>query len=122
MKKVMEHRILPTETEDCIAFAEWLELHPKIRFSHIPMSTYTTSKKVKGRIWAMGVRPGVPDYLLIIGGRVMFIEMKRVGSTASAVSDHQRAWLKDLAAAGVTAVVCRGYDEAVSAVKKLMKI
>jgi len=119
-------RIVPTEEQDCVAFAQWLDLH-RIRFSHVPMETFTKSRRVKGRNAAMGVRPGVPDYLIVLERRaagkpaerrLLFVEMKREGAPPSAVRPEQREWLEALGGVpGATAVVCRGYEEAVLAVK-----
>lgn len=113
--------MLPTEQEDCEALVKWLIFHPKIRYSHIPQETFTRSWAVKNKNKRMGVCSGVPDYLLIVparsGPRLMFIEMKRIGTFPSDVSNEQKAWLAELAGvAGVTAVVCRGFDEACAAI------
>jgi len=129
-------RIVPTEEQDCVAFAQWLDLH-RIRFSHVPMETFTKSRRVKGRNAAMGVRPGVPDYVIVLekqtdGGfdgrttkferRLLFVEMKREGASPSRVSPEQRQWIEELGTVpGVTAVVCRGYEEAVLAVKDALR-
>lgn len=125
-------RIRPTEAEDCIAFVQWLELQ-KLRFSHIPMETYTKSMRTKSLNRQMGVRAGLPDYLIVIPNpaaddaghpknTLLFIEMKREGTPPSAVSDAQVEWLDELdQVAGVRAVVARGFDEAVAAVQAALR-
>ena len=107
---------VPTEESDCRALTAWMTLKGLL-FSHVPQETYTKSWGVKARNRAMGVRRGVPDYLVVVRGsgasRLVFVEMKRKGSPPSAVKDEQRTWLNELSKVpGVTAAVCRGFDEA----------
>jgi hypothetical protein len=66
----------------------------------------------------LGVHKGVPDYLLIVNNRVVFIEMKRV--SGGVVSKQQKEWLADLRAAGVGAHVCCGFQEAKELVTNLL--
>jgi len=58
------------------ALVKYLELK-HIKFSALPLSTFTKSWGVKIRNKMMGVRPGVPDMMLIIKNKLLFIEMKR---------------------------------------------
>lgn len=132
---VWEPRI-PTEDEDCKALVQWMELK-RLRFSHIPQETFTKSWKVKARNKAMGVKPGIPDYIVHLPAKVstqtgetdsparlLFIEMKRKGldNQPSRTSPEQRAWLAMLNEVPyVCAVVCYGYDQAVAAIEAELK-
>jgi hypothetical protein len=77
----------------------------------------------------MGVRKGVPDYLVVIptrgirhqldgtarGHRLLFIEMKRKNASPSDTKPEQLDWIAALGQVpGVEARVCKGYDEAVA--------
>lgn len=82
------------------------------KFSAIPHSTYTTSWKVKSRNKATGVRPGVPDMMVIVDEQLVFVELKR--RKGGTTSPEQLDWIEALNDAGVPAKVCRGADEAIS--------
>lgn len=62
----------------------------------------------------MGVRPGVPDYMIVSGGRVYGIEVKVPGRSLSRVQKEFRAGFE--AAGGVYGVV-HGVDELVVLLK-----
>ena len=67
---------------------------------------------------SLGVRKGFPDLCVVTGtGRVVFVEMKRSNGVPSDVSEEQRQWINALSAGGITAVVCCGFDEAISALE-----
>lgn len=115
---------LPTEFEEQSAFVDWLELCG-LRFSAIPLDTYTKYMGVKMRNHRLGVRPGVPDLMVLISperskdglGHLIWIEMKR--RKGGVVSPEQRAWLTAfmmLESPNIHAVVAKGWDEAREAV------
>lgn len=127
----------PTETQDCYALTEWLELQVRLGrvrcFSHVPQETYTKSWAVKTKNRRMGVRKGVPDYLVVIPTRatrhqldgttrtmrLLFVEMKRKNASPSDTSPEQLSWIAALGqVAGVEARVCKGYDEAVAFIER----
>lgn len=120
---------IPTEDEEQRVVIEFLELCG-LRFSHIPMSTYTKSFKVKARNHYLGVRPGVPDLLVLVGsnrskdgkGHLLFIEMKR--RTGGRLSTAQQDWLDAINALGIAEVeahVCPGADHAIEVVRQYLK-
>lgn len=124
----------PLEQFECEAFVAWLELRPTLRFSHIANETFTRSWKIKARNKKMGVRPGVPDYLIVIPAltafenrvrkedRLVFIEMKRRDASPSQTSEEQTRWIQALAKVpGVTARVCRGFEEARDVIEAEMR-
>ena len=107
-----------TEDEEQKLFVEWLE-YQNIKFSALPMSTFTKSWAVKNRNKAMGVRAGVPDLMLIIKNILIFIEMKR--TKGGQVSEYQKEWIDRLNKCdGVSAYVCYGFDEAKKVVEKYL--
>lgn len=56
---------------------------------------------------------GVPDRVVMAGGKVMFLELKRPGNTPTALQLHEIARIN---AAGVHATWADSYDRAVAAV------
>lgn len=89
-------------------------------FSHIPNSTFTRSWSVKKRNSAMGVRPGVPDMLIVFKTGILFLELKRL--KGGVVSPFQKEWIAALSATGkVTATVASGWDEAKQAIDKMLE-
>ena len=106
----------PLEQAECRTFVEYLELLQKQGkiglFTHSSNETYTKSWKIKNRNKAMGVRAGMPDYLICLPAHktLLFIEMKRVKGGTLTV--EQKAWLKMLNECGVIALVAKGFDEA----------
>lgn len=110
----------PYEEGECIALTDYLERLKAqghvLKFTHIPHSTWTPSKKVKGRNWAMGVRPGVPDYLIVFQYYVVFIEMKR--AKGGHLSKDQKEWHDALTNVNIDVYVTKGFDEAKEIVDK----
>ena len=103
-----------TEEQDQRLLVEWMDLMigcgKEIKYTHIPNSTYTKSWNQKRKNTYMGVRAGFPDLVLIVNGRVLFIEMKRV--KGSVLSEEQDGWLKALAEAGQAVFICYGFEHA----------
>jgi hypothetical protein len=106
-----------TEHDECVALHDWLTLK-KIKHAHIPNETFTTSWSQKARNRQVGVSKGFPDYCVVVGDRVLFIEMKKApgkrgGNSGSTTSAEQIEWLQALdRCVGVSACVCRGFEEA----------
>lgn len=100
--------MLTEEQEQCL-LVDWLELK-KYKFSALPLSTYTKSWAIKMRNKKMGVRAGVPDMMIIINDKLVFIEMKR--TKGGVVSEEQKEWIDSLSKCGINARVCKGFDEA----------
>jgi hypothetical protein len=110
---------VPVEEIEQRIFVQWLELKG-IRFSAIPNSTYTKSWKQKTKNTAAGLRPGLPDLVLIVNKQVIWIEMKR--SKGGVVSTSQKAWIKALNEAGTPAYVCAGAEVAIAIVQKHLRV
>lgn len=109
----------PEEIE-CVALTNYLELLKEqgkvIVFSHTAQETYTKSWKQKNKNKRMGVRSGVPDYLIVTKKKLLFIEMKR--KKGGVVSKAQKEWIKAINGVGGNAVVCRGFEEAKKVIEK----
>lgn len=118
-----------------MALVRWMELK-RLRFSHIPQETFIPGPArfaILGKNKRMGVRKGVPDYIIMLPGpgkdlqlgyRLLFIEMKRKGrdKTISDIKPEQKEWIDALnLVPGVKAMICFGYDAAVAAIESAMK-
>ncbi len=61
----------------------------------------------------------MPDLFVIVGGRLIAIEMKR--TAGSSTSPAQKEWLANLTAAGIAARVCKGADAAIAFIDAVAK-
>lgn len=107
---------IPTESEDQIAFVHWFKIvFPKVRILAIPNGIRASiGAAIKAK--REGVSAGVPD--LFIPEWKMFIEMKRL--KGGVVSPEQKEWIAYLSSIGYKVHICRGFDEAVMAVKEFV--
>lgn len=129
---------LPTETQEACTFAEWCEWQG-VLFSHVPQETFTKSWAVKHKNTRMGVRKGVPDYVLILpasktkDGQIhqLWIELKRQRkklksgkySTANSnIKPDQQIWVDALnrVPGNVHARICYGADESIQFCKEFL--
>lgn len=117
MKKLTKNPLQLTEHDEAVLLAKYLDLlveQKKVRrFSHIAQETFTRNWGTKNKNKAEGVRPGVPDYIIITKDyELLFIELKRV--KGGVVSEAQRGWIADLNAMGmpIHAHISYGFDEA----------
>jgi len=114
----MKNNTTLLEEQEQALLVQWLELKGLV-FSAIPNSTYTTSWKVKARNKAMGVRPGVPDMMIIVGSRLVFIELKRI--EGGSLSGYQKKWINYLHECDRVIVgVCYGFDEAKQFIQNIL--
>jgi len=111
--------LTPTEYQEQSTFVDWLELRG-YRFTAIPNSTYTHSYNQKRRNHFSGLRPGIPDILIILPKvGLLFIEMKRAKPKGKLTSE-QAEWIAELnKLPGVQAEVCHGPEEAIALVERL---
>lgn len=119
-------KIVPSEHDEQVAFVEWLEVNG-YKFSAIPNATWTSfSQQKKNK--AEGVRPGLPDLLVIVKNHLVWIEMKRSDlkpkrGGKGGLSKHQIGWIEALnGCANCQAYVCYGYTEAVNTVQSLARL
>ena len=107
--------MIPTEEQEQAIVVRYLELKGH-KFSHIPNSTFTKSWKVKIRNKQQGVRPGLPDLVIIVNDNLIWLEMKR--TKGGVVSSAQKSWHTALEQAGQTIFIAKGADEAIALIKK----
>lgn len=120
--------IIPSEFSEQTALVQYLELNG-FKFSKLAQETFTKSWKVKMNNKISGLRPGVPDLIVIIPAnwrtakkvKLLFIEMKRMKQ--STTSEAQKEWLFSLNLVdGVTTRVCKGYEEARAFIEEEVKM
>ena len=111
----------PLEDDEQITFVQYLEMRG-LKFSAMPLSTFTKSWAVKNRNRQMGVRPGVPDILVALPSiGLLWVELKRV--KGGVLSQAQVEWLEVLnQCPGTEAVVAHGAEEAIAAVESLLPL
>lgn len=120
---------VPTEDDEQRVVIDYLEL-VGLRFTHVAVSTYTTSWKQKSRNHYLGLRPGFPDLVVLIPphrskdgeGYLLLPEMKR--RTGGRVSPVQQEWIDALNALGVENIdarVCLGAEQAIAFVNEHLR-
>ena len=107
-------KIIPLEIHEQIAVIDYLQILKEsgkiVLYTALPNNTYTDSWTQKKKMTLEGVRKGYPD-ICVVGPRSMFfIEMKRL--KGGVVSPHQKEWIEAINAVGISARVCKGFDEA----------
>lgn len=110
--------MIPTEAEEQIKLVQWLRLKNLPHF-RVPNETYTKSWRQKNMNKALGVSKGVPDLFVIVGGKLIAIEMKR--TKGSVTSREQIDWIERLNKAGVQATIAKGCQEAIAFVELMLK-
>lgn len=108
----------PTEAEEQIKFVQYLKLKELLHF-RVPNETFTRSWRQKNMNKAMGVSKGVPDLFVIVSGRLVAIEMKRV--KGSVTSLEQKIWVSELNKAGVPAYIAKGCQEAIAIIELMLQ-
>ncbi len=107
---------VPSEDYEQSCFVQWLASQ-NYMFSSIPNSTFTRSYAVKAKNTRTGLRPGLPDMLIVLKcSKLLWIEMKRPKPGRSSVSAEQKLWQEALNRAGTEAKICYGFLEAKNAV------
>ena len=113
---------VPREDWEQMKFVKWAKKRG-YKVSHIPSGTYSAHYSVRNANKATGLAKGVPDVLLILPGKLCFVEMKRARKSYSTVSKEQKEWLKALDVInGVYAFVAYGYIEAIEKIEKILDI
>ena len=111
----------PTEYAECQVFHQWLELN-HIRHTHIGNESQIGGRAgiIRGaKLKAIGQSKGFPDYLVLVNGQLVAIEMKR--QKGGHVEAEQTEWLEALTGCGVKCFVCRGATQAIETVQSLLK-
>lgn len=100
-------------TEMVAQYLEILMMQGKVvEYTHTANETYVEGWKQKARNKAMGVRSGIPDFIIVFPNMVLFLELKR--PDGGVVSPTQKRWMLALQGVG-GGIYCRlayGYDQA----------
>lgn len=115
-------RLIPTEEDEQRTLAQWLDLHG-ITWFHVPNQRGTRKRYEMGILWALGVKAGVPDVIILDPPprrpevRGVAIELKRrIGGQLSA---NQRWWLSRLRELGWIAEAVNGASAAIELLESL---
>lgn len=116
----------PTERDEQCAFVEWLDANGYM-FTAIPNGGHRhIGQAVK--LKKEGVRPGLPDILVLVNTHLVWIEMKRRdlkpkrGGKGGLSLDQER-WIAALnECANCQVYVCYGFSEAVDTVRSLASL
>ena len=106
--------IIPTENQEAEAFADYLRAK-KLLFSHIVNESQTKNWGAIMRAKRLGKARGVPDYMILVNNRIVFVELKR--QKGSVVSPEQKNWIEQLRQCGAVAEICYGADEAITLIE-----
>jgi len=119
LKKKLPKELIPTEAQEQETLVKWLEYHKDIKFSALPLGSYSENWSVRNRNKRIGVRSGVPDMMIILPTKhLLFIEMKR--TKGGKLSPEQESWINELdAIKNVMAIVCYGAKEAIQSIEEL---
>jgi hypothetical protein len=106
-----------TESQEQIAVARLLSIYQEqgkiTLYSKLAQETYTKFITVRRRNRMEGLIEGVPDLIVVLPEKLLFIEMKRVKKAYSYPTLSQKMWLEALDhIPNVYAQVCYGFDEA----------
>lgn len=116
----------PSEHDEQVAFIQWLELTGYM-FSAIPNGGVRHIGQAM-KLKAEGVRPGVPDVLVIVNRMLVWIEMKRKDlkpkrGGSGGVSLDQKKWIKALnECSNCEVFVCYGAVEAIEKIRSLASL
>jgi len=125
--KVIKEKNCLTEHEEQVILVKWLDNNGYV-FTSIPNSTWTPGYSQQRKNSAEGLRAGLPDLLVIVRGRLVWIEMKKTDRKPKrggkgGVSEAQRQWIEDLnKCEGCSAHVAYGAEEAINKIKTLDKM
>ena len=122
----MNKNFTPHEDREQAAVIQWAEYEsgrlPGVNLIYAIPNGGSRNKIEAANLKRTGVKPGVPDLFLPVARRGchgLYIEMKR--REGGRLSENQRVWLKRLHEQGYAAVVCHGFDEAVTAIENYYK-
>lgn len=101
--------------------ADYLDraLPPGTMWSTIGHGGMPLHPRTAARMKRQGLKPGIPDVLVVYQGRAIFIEMKRPGGR---LSPAQKTMHERITSAGGVVEVCRSVDEVEAFVGMLMPL
>lgn len=107
----------PSEAYEASRLVDYLRFKG-IAFTHV--ANETSSKLQGSRNKKAGVSKGFPDYVLLLPGKILFLELKRKRS--GRISPEQKQWLERLNATGSAAIVASvayGFEDAKKQIEEL---
>lgn len=110
--------MIPTEAEEAKTLVAYLRIRGYV-FHHSPNETGHSdeARRRAVRMKREGTSAGFPDYTIIAGGHLIFIELKR--RKKAYASPEQKAWIAALnEVSNVQAFVARGAEEAIAIIEK----
>lgn len=96
------------EHKRLLLFLEQGEREGRWVYSHIASESKSKSQRIRNA--QMGLKKGLPDFIIVTPTKVLFVELKR--KTGGRVSPEQTAWIAAFNGAGCPAAVCKGFTEA----------
>lgn len=88
-------------------FLDWILLPPAV-WTTFPAGWGKLGKATAGRLYASGLKPGMPDILIFFNGRCTGIELK---TEAGRISKDQTIMFVRLYDAGVRVYICKNVDD-----------
>ena len=109
---------VPTEREEAKLLVAYMRVRG-LHFTHIANETGSgRSAKMQGiRNKQQGMSKGFPDYLVVLPGQLIAIELKRI--KGSVTSPEQLEWIERLNAVNVPARICKGANEAIDFIEEM---
>lgn len=107
----------PTEAQEAATLVAFLRTRG-YKFHHSPNETGQTmeARRRAVRMKREGTSKGFPDYLVLVPGTALGIELKR--RKGSNITQEQRDWIDALNAAGIPSIIAKGAEEAIKFVQK----
>lgn len=121
MAKAKYYNLTAYESDEQETLVKYLEIRG-LKFTSIPNSTFTKSHAIKAKNKREGLRRGLPDMLVVLPHKLLFIELKRM--KGGVLSPEQEAWINKLNEIGdqVEAIVCKGAVEAIGYIENKIKL
>lgn len=119
----MRRALVPSEWDEQVAVVQWCDSHPiaKNIFAVTNGARVDIGQAVK--LKKAGVRKGYPDLALDVARgsyHGLRVELKR--RKGGVVSAEQNEWVQRLTKEGYRAVICRGADEAIQAIRDYLAL
>jgi hypothetical protein len=116
--------VVPNEYQECNAFFRWSQTQPIVKDCLIKICNEgVRTPRQAYQLRAIGLRPGVPDYLLPIANaqyHSLWIEMKRRDKRRTKKEPRQDAWLAKLRALGHYSTYAYGCEDAIHIVEQYL--
>lgn len=119
--------ITPLEDAEQYTYIQYLELN-KIKYFAVPnvvkLAVVLKSKIAKIRFWQQrkkeGVKKGVPDLVVFLPNKILFVEMKR--QEGGATSKEQKEWCSIINTYPYAiSIICKGAYFAIMETKRYMR-